>query len=252
MRKIEHKTINSIEFKLCSVCKQWKVLGDFYKCKPYWDGLYCACKKCQKQSQKKYNQNNSEKVKQSKKKWCINNVPQIAKWNKRRNEGRALFKRYFKQLGMFEGMRRCPENRKLLEVKCAYCGKWIVPTNAQTKKRLQAFNGTVFGEHRFYCSENCKQSCPIYNQNKYPKDFKKATSREVVPLLRQLVLKRDNYICQKCGATLETAQLHVHHEKSYTLNKIMANDPDNCITLCKECHRWVHSQDGCRYNDLKC
>ena len=128
----------------------------------------------------------------------------------------------------------------------------MLPTNLQVKNRVQAFNGAMHGEARFYCSENCKQPCPTYDQNKYPKDFKKATSREVVPLLRQLVLKRDNYTCQKCWVTTKTAQLHVHHEKSYTLNKIMANDPDNCITLCKECHKWVHSQDGCKYSDLKC
>lgn len=35
-------------------------------------------------------------------------------------------------------------------------------------------------------------------------------------------------------------------------NKILANDIDNCITLCKECHKLVHKQHGCRYVDLKC
>ena len=153
---------------------------------------------------------------------------------------------------IFEEVRQCPNNLELLEVKCAYCGKWIIPTNTQVSNRLQVFNGNYSGENRFYCSENCKQSCPIFRKILWPKGFKKATSREVVPLLRQLVLKRDNYACQKCGATTETAQLHVHHEKSYTLNKIMANDPDNCITLCKKCHQQVHSQEGCRTVDLRC
>jgi 5-methylcytosine-specific restriction endonuclease McrA len=128
----------------------------------------------------------------------------------------------------------------------------MLPTSLETKRRITAINMTFKGEQRFYCSNSCKSICPIFNQNKYPKGFKKATSREVVPLLRQLVLERDNYTCQKCGATTETAQLHVHHEKSYTLNKIMANDPDNCITLCKECHKKVHSQEGCKYVDLQC
>jgi 5-methylcytosine-specific restriction endonuclease McrA len=36
------------------------------------------------------------------------------------------------------------------------------------------------------------------------------------------------------------------------LNKVMANDPDNCITLCKDCHKQVHSREGCKYSDLKC
>ena len=231
---------------------------------------------------KQYRENNSEKIAKQKKQWYENNksrllkkaeqrrknnILQITKWKKQyhvdnapriikktkqHKQASALFETYFKELETFEEIRRCSKKPELLEVKCAYCGKWLIPTNRQVSHRIGVFNGIERGELRFYCSENCKQSCPIYGQTKYPKGFKKATSREVVPLLRQLVLERDNYTCQKCGATSETAQLHVHHEKSYTLNKIMANDPDNCMTLCKECHKEIHSQKGCRYNDLKC
>ena len=201
---------------------------------------------------KQYNENNPEKIISCGKLYRKNNFKKISNNGKQHDKKIALFESYSEKLKVFEETRRYPENLELLQVRCAYCGKWILPTNRQVKTRIQVFNGTLCGENRFYCSENCKQSCPVFRKILWPKGFKKATSREVVPLLRQLVLERDNYTCQKCGATTETAQLHVHHEKSYTLNKIMANDPDNCITLCKECHRWIHSQDGCRYNDLKC
>jgi 5-methylcytosine-specific restriction endonuclease McrA len=197
---------------------------------------------------KQYNKDNAPRITEQRKQYNKDNVSQIKQYRK----DNALFESYFKKLEVFEEIRPCLENLKLLEVKCAYCGKWTKPTNLQVKNRLQSFNGTNAGESRFYCSENCKQSCPIYNKIKWPRGFKKATSREVVPLLRQLVLERDGYTCQKCGATTETAQLHVHHEKSYTLNKVMANDPDNCITLCKDCHKQVHSREGCKYSDLKC
>jgi 5-methylcytosine-specific restriction endonuclease McrA len=50
----------------------------------------------------------------------------------------------------------------------------------------------------------------------------------------------------------KTAQLHVHHITSYVQNKMQANDPDSCITLCKKCHEKIHQQEGCKYNDLKC
>jgi 5-methylcytosine-specific restriction endonuclease McrA len=202
--------------------------------------------------QKQYYDDNAENRLAYSRRYYGDNLKQINKQNKIRLERNALFKSYFKQLEVFEEIRPCPENLKLLEVKCAYCGKWMKPTNLQIQNRLQVFNGQMSGECRFYCSENCKQSCPTFNQILWPRGFKKATSREVVPLLRQLVLERDAYTCQKCGATTETAQLHVHHEKSYTLNKIMANDPDNCITLCKECHKEIHLRKGCTYNDLKC
>jgi len=201
---------------------------------------------------KQYCKDNAEKIAKQRKQYCKDNTEKIAKQRKQYYKNNALFETYSKQLEIFEEIRYCPKNNKLLEVKCAYCGRWFQPTNLQVRNRLQAFKGNYFGEHRFYCSENCKIACPIYNQNKWPKGFKKATSREVVPLLRQLVLKRDNYTCQMCGATIETAELHVHHIISYMLNKMLANDPDSCITLCKECHKRVHSQKGCRYIDLRC
>ena len=208
--------------------------------------------KNKKQYDKQYRKDNIDHKTAYEKQYNTDNAPQIAKRRKQYHKNNALFETHSKKLETFEEIRQCPKNQKLLEVKCAYCGKWMLPTNLQTQARIEAFNGSITKENRFYCSENCKRSCPIYRQRKYPKGFKKATSREVVPLLRQLFFKRDNYTCQKCGATSEIAQLHVHHEKSYTLNKIMANDPDNCITLCKECHKWIHSKEGCNYNDLKC
>lgn len=264
--------------KICSKCKKELDVSCFHKRNDRKCGYASRCKFCCKQYNKEnalkkkkynkqYNKKNSKQISEQKKerrrlhfeliakqrkKYYIGHKEQIAKKNKQYNNSFAIFKTYSKRLEQFEKVRKCSENLKLLEVKCAYCGKWFVPTTLQAKNRLQVFDGTGFGEQRFYCSEHCKQVCPIYRQHKYPKGFKKSTSREVVPLLRQLVLKRDNYTCQKCGVTTETAQLHVHHEKSYTLNKIMANDPDNCLTLCKECHKEVHQQDGCKYSDLKC
>jgi hypothetical protein len=142
------------------------------------------------------------------------------------------------------------EGRKLLEVKCAYCNKWFVPGCKAVKSRIDALNGNPkAGESRLYFSSDCKVNCPIYNKHLWPKGFKKSTSREVDPYTRKLCFKLDDWTCQKCASTTD---LHCHHIKSYTLNKIIANDVDNCITLCKSCHIEAHSHDGCRYNDLKC
>ena len=91
--------------------------------------------------------------------------------------------------------------------------------------------------------------CPVYNQSKYPKGYKKATSREVQPELRQMVLARDEYICQICGSD---KSLHCHHYEGIKLNPIESADVDACITLCKKCHIKVHKLPGCGYNDMKC
>jgi 5-methylcytosine-specific restriction endonuclease McrA len=155
------------------------------------------------------------------------------------------------RLGLYEDIRE-QKNTGILEAKCVYCGHWFVPTSIAINNRLTAINNLDKGECRLYCSENCKQACPTYKQRKYPKGFKKATSREVSTYLRQMVFERDNWECQKCGKGGEEVALHCHHIEGYAQNKILANDIDNCITLCKNCHKEVHMQQGCRYVDLQC
>lgn len=163
-----------------------------------------------------------------------------------------LFDTYAHQISYAEEVCRDPENYNWLQVKCAYCGRWYVPTRTIVRGRIDVLNGKRNGETRFYCSENCKQVCPIFNQKKYPKGFKHATSREVDSHLRQMVLERDNWTCQICGKTVEEAQLHCHHMDPAAQNPMFQNDTDSCIALCKGCHGWVHTQYGCRYVDLRC
>jgi hypothetical protein len=58
------------------------------------------------------------------------------------------------------------------------------------------------------------------------------------------VWKRDNAICQRCGKHHNTTKargtFHIHHIVSFK-NKEKRTDVNNLILLCKECHRWVHS-----------
>lgn len=155
------------------------------------------------------------------------------------------------KLETYEDIRK-QHNTELLEAKCAYCGKWFTPTYAAVNSRFIAINNLNCGEGRLYCSNNCKQACPTYNKQKYPKGFKHATSREVSTYLRQIVFERDDWECQKCGKTIKEIQLHCHHMDPATQNPMFQNDANSCITLCKDCHKSVHMQHGCRYVDLKC
>ncbi len=57
--------------------------------------------------------------------------------------------------------------------------------------------------------------------------------------VRVLALQRDNYRCTDCGSN---DNLHVHH-----LNKLSEskdNSLDNLITLCGDCHKQRHINDG--------
>lgn len=165
--------------------------------------------------------------------------------------GLSAYITYKDILGLYEDIRK-QEGTEVLEVKCAYCGRWFAPNCFLVKNRINAANRLNRGECRLYCSENCKLACPTYGQRKYPKGFKHTSSREVSPVLRKMVLERDNWTCQICGKTSKEAQLHCHHMDPATQNPMFQNDMDSCITLCKHCHKMVHSRRGCRYVDLQC
>ena len=54
--------------------------------------------------------------------------------------------------------------------------------------------------------------------------------------------------CQKCGQ--EGGSLHCHHIDPVISNPIESADVDNCITLCKICHREVHRLPKCNNYEL--
>lgn len=57
------------------------------------------------------------------------------------------------------------------------------------------------------------------------------------------VLARDGYNCARCGSGhLGPKGLHVHHIKPWAGNPALRFDMSNVVTLCRECHGWVHSK----------
>jgi DEAD/DEAH box helicase domain-containing protein len=57
--------------------------------------------------------------------------------------------------------------------------------------------------------------------------------------IRKLVLKRDGYACQVCGAPERNQPLHVHHKVPFRAfaSAEQANQLGNLVTLCPACHR---------------
>jgi hypothetical protein len=160
-----------------------------------------------------------------------------------------LYNTYASQIEYAEEVRRSPNNENMLEVKCTYCGKWYIPKTTDIWHRRNSLNSNITGEYRLYCSSSCKQECSIYNQKKYPKGYKKASSREVQPELRQMVFKRDDWTCQKCKSK---KNLHCHHIEGIRWEPIESADIDQCITYCKTCHKEAHDKEGCGYQDMRC
>lgn len=164
----------------------------------------------------------------------------------------AMYETYGHRMKFAEQIRKSLIDKNILQVKCTYCGRWFSPTLSGVQNRVSYLEGKRNDESRLYCSNRCKKSCPIYYQKLFPRDYKPATSREVQPELRQMRLACDEYSCQMCGKTIDESELHCHHIEGTIKNPIESADIDNTITLCKKCHKWVHSEEGCRYFELKC
>jgi 5-methylcytosine-specific restriction endonuclease McrA len=240
---------------------------------------------------KKWREDNKEELDKYYKEYRRKNREVLNKNRREYYRKPALYNTFYDRLIGIEKIRRNREDSSLLESTCSYCGKWILITNTQASNRVGALNGRHHaGEGRFYCSKECKKECSVYFRRKLPKTiiddinilrskgfkdteiakklgcerntiriiagtrkeynkgFKPSTSREVQPELRQMVFERDEWTCQRCEST---TSLHCHHITGIEQNPIESADVDNCITFCKDCHKWVHSQEGCRYFDLR-
>lgn len=164
-----------------------------------------------------------------------------------------LYETYAHQFEKYQIVYKIKKNNfDLLGIHCMYCNQIFVPKVQAIKARINTINGVYTGERNLYCSDNCKKACPTFGKQLYPEGFKPATSREVQPELRKLVLARDDYRCIKCGKGLEESELHCHHIDPVSQNPIESADMDNCVILCKECHKEVHTLSNCKYIALKC
>lgn len=273
-----------IDNRVCESCLQSKPLTDYMKRgEKSGDGAYShsICKACRRKATlKAYRESGKagecfkrwrekpgsrKKANESSMQWQKNN-PEKARAIQRRTRKKnkekahaitnkwrssfALYESYGEILSPYEEI----ENRAgYVFVKCAYCGRWMQPTNKMVGSRVGAISGRIQGESRFYCSDNCKKACPTYNQKLYYKGQSvKSSSREVMPELRQLALSRDEYKCQDCGENGECDQLHVHHIKPVADDPIESADLDNVVTLCRICHTKAHNIPGCGFMDLSC
>jgi thymidylate synthase (FAD) len=63
--------------------------------------------------------------------------------------------------------------------------------------------------------------------------------------LAKAVYERDGYKCRRCGYPKSHGRpLHAHHVKPWAGNADSRFCLSNIITLCKTCHRWVHSKEN--------
>jgi len=221
-----------------------------------------------KQYNKQYQIDNVEQIKQKNKQWREDNVEYDKEYREKNAEHiKQWNKQYYTSPYKADDTAQTLKDIKIYEsyeidkdgdvnFKCVYCGIFFKTTRREVQHRLDSINNICNGERRFYCSDQCKEECPTYNQTLYPKGHKPAaSSREVQPQLRQMVLARDNYTCQKCGWHKDdlSVGLHCHHIWPLNESPITSADIDECITYCKDCHTNIHKTVlGCGYGEMRC
>lgn len=183
-------------------------------------------------------------------------------------DGSAGYDHYEPKISYAEDCRRDPMDKRLLQIRCAWCNKWYTPRANDVSTRLQCLNGTLGqssgmdrsgSENRLYCSEDCKSLCPNYRvqpNQQMRKDSllnggidHRELSRDVQPDLRKMVFARDDWKCVKCNST---ENLHCHHIEGINWAPLESADMDMCITVCASCHLKIHQIPGCSYHDMRC
>jgi len=153
---------------------------------------------------------------------------------------------FFSQI---EEMRYNPNKVKIKEIQ-VHCknhncpnskekGGWFTPSGRQIEFRIKALEKDENDLSYFYCCEECKDVCPLYNLHSDPfKNNELPYTQTEKDIFNKEVLRRqrkeDGYnFCEKCYSIKD---LHVHHEKPVKTHPYLSLDPDNGIVLCEECH----------------
>jgi len=167
----------------------------------------------------------------------------LIKASKLRKRTIKMIKEKYPLFSKIEEMRYNPDkpNEKEIQVHCKNhkCknskekGGWFTPTNIQIYERIRNIEHHGLDNSYLYCSQNCKDECPLFNLYSDPlKPNKRNYTNEEYEIFRKFVLERDVYICQYCGK-LAT---NVHHERTQKLEPFFALDPDFAWSCCEKCH----------------
>ena len=136
-------------------------------------------------------------------------------------------------------------------------GGWFTPTYIQLYERIRQLEHPEGNQAAyFYCSEECKEECPLFNKRVsqlikddkikagiIPKEY---YTNEELKVCREEVFKRDNNECLYCGGKSE----HMHHIRPQKLEPFFSLDPDYCISVCLECHYKYGHKDECSTGQL--
>ena len=67
--RVEHRFIDDVEYKRCSLCEQWLLLGAFSRSITVWDGLNGRCKACDRRLREEWRQGHPDYYLAANRRW---------------------------------------------------------------------------------------------------------------------------------------------------------------------------------------
>lgn len=135
----------------------------------------------------------------------------------------------------------------IVRCKHADCKKWFKPTRMQLRNRIVAIENQMgLTENNLYCSNECKNSCPLFNVKSDP--FKQKEINNNVSTGHELSIWSDEVLKQQheqygynfCIKCKSINDLSAHHIDPKKLEPFFALDPENGFVTCAECHGEFH------------
>ena len=134
-------------------------------------------------------------------------------------------------------------------VSCKNCGKLFRPTYQQAQLRTGSFYFGLHGENNFYCSDSCKDKCPVFNHKSNHPDPRISTPTKARRKTRSCQTKNLKQLqcdetggqsyCERCGDLID---VELHHTLPVSKYGKEAICPAGHILLCFGCHLELHRE----------
>jgi hypothetical protein len=152
--------------------------------------------------------------------------------------------------------RRTRRGRKLRYRKAKWLNRrrseaWLTPTmrsKVQAHLREIYFVKSLLPVSRLVIETASFDIHRIVNPNLNGQDYQNGRQKDFYNV-KQFILFRDEYSCQKCSGKKKDNRLHVHH--IVFRSKGGTNSPDNLVTLCETCHENLHAHENEEQESLK-